>query len=655
VSAIVGLYNIDGKPIDGVTVKRMLDSLTHRGPDVAAVWSNGAIGLGQRMRWTTPESLYEKLPLSNQSGDLILAADARIDNREDLMAALGLSGGAPGSMTDSQLILAAYEKWGEMCPEKFLGDFAFVIWDKRKQTLFCARDHMGVKPFYYYQSERTFIFASEIKALLTHPEVPHRLNEVRVAEYLASMFDDKTITFYAGIVRLPPAHSLTISPHGTKLESYWSLDSSRELRLGSDDAYAEAFREIFVKAVLCRLRSAFPLASSLSGGLDSSSVSCVAQRLLAQEEGSPLHTFSIVFDQMAECDERRFINKVLARDGFDPRYISGDGIGPLKDIEEILRHQDEPFYAPGLFSTWLLYRSASEQGVRILLDGHDGDGTVSHGHGRLDELAQAGQWTKLTTEARGLAKVYGTSFSKIVWSYVRHYKLDPLLSRPRGLKRVQDISRALLQRAGLVDSPSDQVSWRAIVNRDFAQRIGLAERYRAWCRAQPSGAKSERQMHYRTLVAGLQPFALEVLDKAAAAFSIELRHPFWDKRLVEFCLALPSEQKLYGGWSRIILRRAMADFLPPEIQWRIPKTDFLPSFSNGLLVHEREQLDAIVHGDLELIEDYVDILAFRRLHERLLRQRSKGGLQEIFALWRVVSLALWLRYVREKGGVYASS
>jgi asparagine synthase (glutamine-hydrolysing) len=656
VSAIVGLYNTDGKPVDRGDVNRMLDRLAHRGSDGSGLWSKGSIGLGHRMLWTTPESLHEKQPFLNQNDDLAITADARIDNREELIAALDLTDPAPKSIPDSQLILAAYEKWGERCAEKLLGDFAFVIWDKRKQALFCARDHFGVKPFYYYfLSGRFFVFASEIKALLSHPGISCKINEARIAEYLASMFDDKTITFYAGIVRLPPAHCLIIDRHGMQLRSYWSLDPSRELRLDSDDAYAEAFREIFIKAVLCRLRNAFPVASSLSGGLDSSSVSCVAQRLVAQQDGSQLRTFSIVFDQVAQCDERPFINTVLAKGGFEARYISGDGIGPLKDIEEILWYQDEAFYAPGLFSTWQLYRSASEQGVRILLDGHDGDGTVSHGDGRLHELAQAGRWATLTTEARGLAKVYGAPFGKIVSSYVWHYNLDPLLSRSQVCTRIRSISRSLRRRMCFDNFPSDQPPWKAIVNPDFAQRIGLGERYRTWRQAQPSGARSEREMHYRTLAAGLQPFALEVFDKAAAAFSIEPRYPFWDKRLVEFCLALPSEQKLYGGWSRIVLRRAMADFLPSEIQWRVAKTDFLPSFSHGLLVHERERLHAVVLSNLELIEDYVDTLALRRLHELLLRQRSRGKLQEILALWRVVSLALWLRYLREKGGVNANT
>jgi asparagine synthase (glutamine-hydrolysing) len=652
VSAIVGIYNLDGRPVGHDALQTMNSILAHRGPDGGAVWCDGAIGLGHRMLHTTSESLREALPFVNPAADLVITADARIDNREELIEALDLTNRTAEEMADSQFILAAYQKWGERCPERLLGSFAFAIWDGRRRSLFCARDHVGTKTFYYFQSDGTFIFASEIKALLSHVEVPRKLNEVRVAEYLASIFEDRTNTFYAGILRLAPAHSLAISPERVQLRPFWSLDPERELRLGSDDAYAEAFRELFTKAVGCSMRSAFPVASSLSGGLDSSSVSCVARQWLAQRGALPLRTFSIVFDELVECDERRFINKVLASGGFEPHYITADRLGPLENIESMLWHQDEAFYAPGLFSTWELFRAARDQGVRILLDGHDGDGIVSHGFGRLNELAETGQWQALTVEARGLAKVYGNSITKILWGYLRRYKLDPFFSRQRGLQRLQGVSRALLQRVRFDQSQPDPSSWKALVNPEFARRIGLAERYRSWSRGQPGGIQRERQMHYRTLLSGLQPFALEVFDKAAAAFSIELRHPFWDKRLVEFCLALPSEQKLFGGWGRVVMRRAMANILPSEIQWRVSKTDFLPSFSHGWLVHEREQLDSVVHGNLEIIKDYVDVIALSRLHDRVMRQRSRGKLEEVLALWRVVSLVLWLRSVGEKGGAH---
>jgi asparagine synthase (glutamine-hydrolysing) len=637
VSAIVGLYNCDGKPVDKVDLSRMLDSLAHRGSDGAGVWSDGSVGLGHRMLWTTPESLHEKQPLFSQRGDIVLTADARIDNRDELIAALGLIGVAPGSITDSQLILAAYEKWDERCLEKFLGDFAFAIWDSRKKIVFCARDHFGVKPFYYcFLSGKFFIFASEIKALLSHAEVPRKLNEVRVGEYLASIFDDKTITFYAGILRLPPAHSLTVSPAGMQLQQYWSLDPSRELQLRSDDAYAEAFRELFMEAVRCRLRTAFPVGSMLSGGMDSSSITCVARQLLARDGGRRLLTFSAIFDEVIQCDERSFINAVLAQNSVEPHYVHGDRLSPLADLDHVLWHQDEAFYAPNLFLTWNLCGAAKEQGVRTLLDGFDGDTTVSHGEGYLNELAYAGQWFTLAAEIRAYARTFNLSSRRLLWSYAWHYGIDPMISRSQALKLALRIWRILRRRRESANRPA----WSANLNPVFVRCIDLAERRKALQQAGPSPPRTERENHYRKLTWGVMPFTLEVLERAAAAFGIEPRFPFWDKRLVEFCLALPPRQKVHAGWTRVVLRRALADILPVEVQWRGSKSNLGPNFEHGLLAYERQRLEEVILKDSGTIEKYVNIDSLREAYRRF---ASGGGGEDALTIWKAVSLALWLQ------------
>src|SRR6267142_6895205 len=283
-SAILGIYYLDSRPVDRMDLDRMIETLAHRGSDGSGVWNDKSVGLGHRMLWTTPESLHERLPLAKDG--LTITADARIDNRDELINLLRLPPRPSESISDSELILAAYELWGEHCPEKLLGDFAFAIWDSRKQLLFCARDHFGVKPFYYYSSDKVFTFATEIKALLRLPEVPRQLNETKIAAHLTSIDIDKEITLYRDILRLPPAHSIKVNREGIRVQSYWSLDPSRSQVMRSDEEYAEAFRELFTEAVRCRLRSAFPLGFMLSGGLDSSSVTCVARNLLAQSPGS---------------------------------------------------------------------------------------------------------------------------------------------------------------------------------------------------------------------------------------------------------------------------------------------------------------------------------------------------------------------------------
>jgi len=268
-SAILGIYYLDCRPVDRMDLDRMIETLAHRGSDGSGVWNDKSVGLGHRMLWTTPESLHEQLPLTSKNGDLTITADARIDNRDELLAALGLAAWAHGEITDSELILRAYEHWGDGAPERLVGDFAFAVWDERRQALFCARDHLGVKPFYYHQSGRVVAFASEVKALFTVPAVPRRLNATRVGDYLGGIFEDQAGTFYRDVCRLPAGHFMVVAPGTARTQSYYRLDPSREIRLRSDDEYADAFRERFTEAVRDRLRSAYPVGSSLSGGLDS--------------------------------------------------------------------------------------------------------------------------------------------------------------------------------------------------------------------------------------------------------------------------------------------------------------------------------------------------------------------------------------------------
>lgn len=216
-SAIAGLYRRDGRPVDRAELERMTARLAHRGPDAAGAWIQGPVGLGHRMLWTTPESHQERLPLASDSGDVAITADARIDNRDELIAALGLSDRRGVGLTDSELISCAYARWGEDSPKRLIGDFAFALWDKRRQFLFCARDHSGVKPFYYHLSDRIFVLGSEIKALFSLETVPRQLNQVRVADHLAGLFEDESITFFDAFCGFPLATALPCAPRTCEL------------------------------------------------------------------------------------------------------------------------------------------------------------------------------------------------------------------------------------------------------------------------------------------------------------------------------------------------------------------------------------------------------------------------------------------------------
>jgi len=636
-SAIIGIYCLDGQPVDGTNLGQMVETLAHRGPDDTGLWREGSIGLGHRMLWTTPESLQEKLPLANQSGDLVITADARIDNRVELMAILGLNTDSSEVIVDSQLILAAYEKWDERCLEYLLGDFAFAIWDKRRRRLFCARDPMGIKPFYYYYLPgRIFVFASEIKALLCLSEVPRRLNETRIADHLIRLYEDGSITFYQDIFRLPAAHCLTVDADGKRSHVYWSIDLSYEIDLPSDEAYAEAFQEVFTEAVRCRLRSAFPVGSTLSGGLDSSSIACTASNLLTQAGQPQLHTFSAIFPSLpetdlAKIDERPFVDAVLAKGKFVSHFIRADQLSPLVDLERILWHEDEAIFAPNLYMHWALYKTAHQQGVRIFLDGIDGDSAVSHGLDYLPDLVRSGQWRSLLQEATALSKRSHSVASP--WRIIWHHGVKSLF--PDYVRRGWQMVR---QRRYIPPW------WAAntAINPVFARHIGVATRVRMLMDSGSMSDRTARERHWQGLRSALYPTALEMADKAASAFTLEARYPFFDRRLLEFSIALPPTQKLSQGWTRVVLRRAMMGILPPEVQWRATKSNLSPNFKRRLLDYEQETLEQVILHEPHLIERYIDLPALRKAYRQYSAQPVQSN-DEALTVYGAITLALWLR------------
>ncbi len=644
-SGIVGLYYLDSQLAQPEVLGRMLEAVAHRGSDGADIWYKDSVGLGHRLLWTTRESLLENMPEASEDDNFVITADARIDNRDELINLLELNN--PDKITDSQIILAAYQKWGDDCPDKLLGDFAFAIWNQKQQKLFCARDHFGVKPFYYYSSESVFAFASEIKAIFALSEIPRIINEERIGDYLIGNFEDLTITSYKNVFRLPPASRMTVSPESINVESYWSLDPSKETRFSSDEEYAAKFLEIFTEAVRCRLRSFSNVGSMLSGGLDSSSITCLARKLLPEEK--QLLTFSAIFDRVSECDERQYINTVINKGNYQPHYFHGDRRTPLTDIEQIFWHEDEAFFAPGLaMMTWGICQLARDRGVSVLLDGHDGDSTVSHGFGYLDELAKAGRWFTLFQEIRGVAKIYEESPWRGFWNYFYGYGL----SRTKPVKLWRKIKQKL-QKASSTKKDSQQ-STDSNFNLDFVRRINLDRREQQFKEIENSSRQNSQAQHYRILTQGLHPFALEVFDKAAAAFSLELRYPFWDKRLVEFCFSLPPEQKLSQGWTRIVMRRAMEDILPPEIQWRTSKMDFSPNLVYGLLTQEKQTLERLIFHNTEILNNYIDTDALQTMYEQVSSGQSETNPKAVQFIWKAASLGLWLDFVNHSNRVSAT-
>ena len=621
-SGIAAVWRLDGAPLDRATLDRMIERTGPPLADAAGAWVDGSVGLGHRALHATPESLQEKLPFVGEAGDVVVTADVRLDNRDELIAALAPPRRGTDVIGDTELLLRAWERWAEECPRHLLGDFALAIWDARRRVIFCARDPAGIKPLYYHLGPRLFAAASGTAALLTVPGVPRRLDELRLASFLVPELDDRVTTSYEGLSRLPAGHQLTVTARGGVPHPYWQLDPARELAGASDAAYAERFRELFTAAVRCRLRSASPVAAALSGGLDSSSVVCVARSIQTEAGAGPLATYTARFPTIPNCDEARYVASVEAPGGLAPWHLRGDVLDPLGELEDAPIPEIESLHAPGYYMHRALYRAARADGHGVFLEGMGGDAVVSHGMGYLDDLARHGRWLALGHEVRLLSRAFG----RPTW---------------RVLKSV----------AGSAAAPSIRRTWRhlkragwlgpARIRADFARRIGVEERLRAAePESRPSGADGARREHWRQLRSPRLTATLETLAADADAARIDLRDPFLDRRLMEFCLALPASQKIQQGRTRIVARRALATLLPPEVRDRPGKSVLDLMLGSALAVYGRPRLDRLMNEAVGALSPYVPGDSIRGAYRGYV---DRGGPTDVSRVWRYATLTLWLR------------
>jgi len=623
-SGVAGIFYRNGRPVDLEILKPMGKALGHRGPDGISHYSSKNIGFVHCMLRDTPESFLESLPYRSADTGKVITWHGRIDNREELSNKTGWS--RPLATTpDSDLILAAYEKWESDCVDHLLGDFAFVIWDERKQKLFCARDHMGINPFYYALTDDYFAFASEIKGLFAIPGLEGEVNEERIADYLTCIATETKSTFYKNIFRLSPGHFLEIDSDRSRCHCYWEPRPA-VLVCRSSKEYEQQFYDIFADAVRCRLRSSFPAGSFLSGGMDSSSIVCMAAGPLRDCLPSPLHTFSGIFDELTKCDERKYFQSVLDRYEVVPHFVNVDRIDPGRAYDNIMETEDEPFWAPHFFMLWELMALARGTGIRILLDGHDGDNAVSYGLGLLSELFMKGKWFRLAKECRGLGNTP---------SLKKTFKNFLCVCRDCALIRFSSFLPATTQKYNFIETVVN-LNPSFVRQTDINNRLTQAEAKRA------KQGQPEYLRHKLAIMQPTRPLALEFLERLNIQHRLVGRYPFFAKYLVEFCLALPSEQKFSHGYTRNIVRSSLRNILPEAIAGRKSKTNFTPSMTNAFSTSGRRWLSFRVDRLNKSVYNYVDSRRFLRIYNLFLNSPSEVTFPELGYILRTISLAQWL-------------
>lgn len=642
-SAIAAVYNLDGRPIDSDSLSRMSIVLGHRGSDRHASINLENVALLHRMRFTTPESLIERLPSNDSSGSVFITCDARIDNREELASQLSQHVSSSTRITDSQLILAAYNKWGVDCLPRLLGDFVFVIWNARTRELLAARDPLGVKHFYYYfKANKLFALASEAKALFELEAVERRLNESFLGDYLVLNSEDKESTFFKDIKRLPSTHALLVNSNGIKVWQYW-FPSSKELNFKSHTEYQDAFREKLQESVNVRLRSAYPVGSFLSGGLDSSAIVCLASRKLERDQKPPLKTFSAVFPTVATVDARidelQYVQSVLNATRCEAHFIEADRGNPLQFLEEIFWHTENPGGATSAYMDCQVFKAAHDSGTRVLLSGIDGDSTVGYGYEDFRRMAERRMYWRLFRDASALSRNMPArkhNFKRSFWNKgIKEAIPSPLLT----LWRFARLRRPESKKKSTIRFPLHF----AAVKSSVKERLQIEDRSNFYLSKSFPSHESLPELHWRGLTSGHFSSVLENLEKISASFGIEVRYPFFDRRLIEFCIALPPGQRTYRGWTRSIFRHAMKGILPDDVRWRVTKSNIGSGVKVNLLKYGYSQIDDAINVNTRALERYVDLDILRKAFCDY-RASPLDRDRETMLILSHVHLSNWLRY-----------
>jgi asparagine synthase (glutamine-hydrolysing) len=634
-SGIFGLWNLDGRPLDGAVLKRMSATLAHRGPDGEGFWIDGPVGFGcQRFR-VTPESLRECQPFVHSSG-VVLVFDGRLDNREELLPLLKNFPGITVDAPDAAFIVAAYQAFGNQFAERLNGEFALGLFDVTERQLILVRDTIGIRPLHYWQNEKTFVFASEVKAILAHPQVSTRPDADTLASILLGDRSQvkKGFTCFEGVLSVRPAHVATVTPQRFRTHRYWDFDPKSQTRLGTFPEYAEAFRDCFEQAVRRRLRSAYPVAVTVSGGLDSSSVFCAAETLRrgAPDRYPSLIGVSQIFPEETPADERSFLPPIERDYGVQIQRVPMDSPSFVYGCAEQVWHGEVPYVDPQWSSSSSLYRAAERMGSRVLLTGLWGD-QVLVDHAYFFDLYRTFRWTEILSHSREFRRWYHDLDSM----YFQRFFFRNL-SRRSVPARLVPLLRKLRTRLRETLSNRQSRSW---YTDQFRRTIDVSSATDETL-ARGNFATVHAKSLYGTATSGYPVLVSEWASKIGAQYGLEISSPFLDRDLVSFLMSIPGDMQSWNGIHKAILRRAMTGILPREIVQRRSKADFTDRVNDGA-VHGFPEL--IHHLELTGLAVKCGFLK-EDVTNRLAAWRDKINSADCLVSWSlsdILALELWLQ------------
>lgn len=558
---IAGIITLNNNLINEPVLRRMNLSLAHRGPDGEGLWRNDANTAGFAHRRLSIIDLTDggAQPM-HYLGRYSIVYNGEIYNYRELKSDLQKAGYFFRTQSDTEVILAAYDFYKEQCVKYFDGMFAFAIWDERDRTLFTARDIFGEKPFYYYRNEEVFIFASEMKALWA-AGLDKSADEKMMINYLALGYvqnaADKSQTFFKHISSLPPAHYgiLSLSDMEYAVIRYKDFNKENIIKISEQDA-TEQFQGLLQSSVARRLRSDVPVGTSLSGGLDSSSIAYLINNIQKKTKANPgFKTFSAVFPGF-EKSEEKYIAEVAAKFDLESFTVSPSANDLMDDLAKLSWHQDEPFTSSSIYAQYKVYELARKNNIKVLLDGQGADETLA-----------------------GYTKYLNWYMQELTG----HNKFFPARREKAALKRnsipmkwgVKNLLASYLpSHAALALEKIEfkKISQSQFINANLMQEVKGKEWLGIY---KPVVTKLNDILYFNTMQHGLEEL-LRYADRNSMAHGTEVRLPFLSADLVSFLFSLPSCLKIKNGFTKSILRKAMDKKLPDSIVWRTEKVGFEP-------------------------------------------------------------------------------
>jgi asparagine synthase (glutamine-hydrolysing) len=612
-------FSGSGRFNDALVLDRMTSAIRHRGPDASGVHREDGVALGHR-RLSIVDLATGQQPMTNEDGTLWIVYNGEIFNHASLRPELERAGHRYSSRSDTEAVLHAYEQYGPECLSRFRGMFAFALWDRTRRVLFCARDRLGIKPFYYYWDGKQFAFASEIKALLEHPAISAELEHAVVPEFLSFGYTSGEQTLFRGIRKLMPGHWLRISldPAGPRFEiqQYWDAPRNAESEPHDDEFWIRDCRRRLEETVEMRLMSDVPLGMFLSGGLDSSAIAAIMSRRMS----SRVQAFAVGYAETA-YSELPWARQVAQTVGADYHEVSVGFDDFFNALPSLVWHEDEPVNWPSSVSLYFVAKLAAEK-VKVVLTG-EGSDELFAGYARYNHFLRN----------RGMMDAY-----RAVPGFLR--------TAIRGQLRNSSLLSATLRRK-LMHTPlgrEDSVESLHLDNfccafsrEQIHALAGGGDPYASFLKYWNNGPF--RSPLAQLLYADQKTYLVELLmkqDQMSMACSIESRVPFLDHEFVEFAARVPDHLKLRGGSGKYILKKAVEDLLPSDIIYR-KKMGFPTPIRDWLLDPRSAPLYDLLLSPGGLLADILDRSALTALIHRH-RTRHEDATDQI---WRLLNFQLW--------------